>query len=244
MAEPMDPSVHVPARPKNWLLSQLPRHDFERLMPYLTTITVERRQVLQKAGERVRHVYFPNGGVYSVISILAGGGTVETASVGLEGMLGIEAFLCKEPVASGDTIIHVPDTSAERLSVDVLKQELSAQGALATAVGRYAQCLVAQLMQSVACVAAHPVRQRAARWLLTIGDRMASETFLLSHEWLAVMLGASRPTVSGIAASLQREGLVQYAHGRMRIVDRAGLEAIVCECYSIVKSHRERLRAI
>jgi CRP-like cAMP-binding protein len=110
-------------------------------------------------------------------------------------------------------------------------------------VGRYAQIVVAQMMQSTACNALHPVQQRCARWLLTTHDRMHQRDFSLSHEFLAVMLGVARPTVSIVAGGLQEAGLIRYSRGRMTVLDREGLQAASCECYAIVRGHFDRLRA-
>jgi CheY-like chemotaxis protein len=229
--------VHPEAGRMNRLLSRLPAQDFQRLSPHLRTVRVRRKQVLQKQGEPIEHVYFPNGGLYSIVSVLSTGEVVETATVGDEGMLGIEAFLTEGAVAAGETMMQVPDADAVKLSVEVLRQELARSGALHRLLGRYSQVLVAQMMQSAACIALHQVRQRAARWLLTTHDHVHHQDFALTHEFLAMMLGVSRPTVSEVAAALQRAGLVRYAHGHVKVLDRQGLESESCECYATIRAH-------
>ena len=109
-------------------------------------------------------------------------------------------------------------------------------------MGRYTQVVIAQMMQSTACNALHRVQQRCARWLLMTHDRMHKQDFHLSHEFLAVMLGVQRPTVSVIAGTLQKAGLISYTHGRVSVRNRKGLEAASCECYSIIRAHFDRLR--
>ena len=157
-------------------------------------------------------------------------------------MVGIEAFLSADAVAPGDTLMQVPDTNAERLSVKDFRRELATRGALHTLIGRYTQVFIAQMMHTTACNAMHPVPQRCARWLLTTHDRMHEQDFTLSHEFLAVMLGVQRPTVSTVAATLQRAGLIRYTHGRVTVRNRKGLEQASCECYAIIRAQFDRLR--
>ena len=229
-------------RPKNRLLAALPDADFRRLQPFLKTVPVRLKQVLQKNGEPIEAVYFLNGGVASITTILRDGTTVEAATVGDEGMLGFEAFLDDNAVAPGETLIQVPDTNAEMMSVEDFRREVADRSAFRTMVGRYAQVVIAQMMQSTACNALHQVQQRCARWLLTTHDRMHEQDFHLSHEFLAVMLGVQRPTVSVVAGTLQQAGLIRYIHGHVTVVNRQGLEAASCECYPIVRAHFDRLR--
>jgi CRP-like cAMP-binding protein len=115
-------------------------------------------------------------------------------------------------------------------------------GAFRELVGRYTNVIIAQMMQSTACNALHQVPQRAARWLLMTHDRMHEQDFHLSHEFLAVMLGVQRPTVSVVAATLQEAGLIRYTHGHVTVRNRKGLEAASCECYPIIRAHFDRLR--
>jgi CRP-like cAMP-binding protein len=239
------PSTRPPpdGRPKNSLLRALPAADFERLLPHLTTIATPHKHVFQKHGEPVEYVYFPNGGVASVTAVLLDGTMVETATVGVEGMLGIEAFLGKHALATGQTMMQVPDTNAERLSVVEFRRELARQGALFDIMGRYAQIAIAQIMQSTACNARHAVDERCPRWLLMTHDRIGRDEFTLSQEFLAMMLGVRRQSVTVVAGTLQAAGLITYKHGVIRVLDRKGLEAAACECYLLLRRHSEALRA-
>ena len=242
---PVRPPVRPPpsdGRPKNRLLAELPADDFRRLQPHLKTVPVQVRQLLYKQGERIRHVYFPNGGVVSITTVLSTGAMIEAATVGDEGMLGVEAFLSDDAVATGETLVQVPDTSIEVMSVEAFRREVAKSGAFRNLVGRYMQVALAQLMQSTACNAVHHVQQRCARWLLTTHDRMGEQDFTLSHEFLAMMLGVQRPTVSVVAGALQEAGLIRYTHGRVTVRDRKGLEAAACECYPVIRAHFDRLR--
>jgi CRP-like cAMP-binding protein len=114
-------------------------------------------------------------------------------------------------------------------------------GVFRETIGHYMQVYIAQMMQTTACNAVHQVAQRCARWLLTTHDRMHEEDYTLSHEFLAIMLGVQRPTVSVVAATLQKAGLISYTHGRVTVMDRKGLEAAACECYGLVRAHFDRL---
>ena len=229
-------------RPKNRLLAALPAADFNRLRPLLKTVPIRVKQVLYKTGEPLAAVYFLNGGVASITTALSDGTMVEAATIGDEGMLGFEAFLSADARSPGQTLIQVPDTSAEMMGVEDFRREVAEKGAFRDLIGHYTQVVIAQMMQSTACNALHQVPQRAARWLLMTHDRMHQQDFNLSHEFLAVMLGVQRPTVSVVAATLQRAGLIGYTHGRVTVRNRKGLEAASCECYPIIRAHFERLR--
>jgi CRP-like cAMP-binding protein len=173
--------------------------------------------------------------------VLADGTTVEAATVGDEGMLGVEAFLTDDAVAPGETVVQVPDTDAVMMSAEDLRREVAERGALSDLLGRYTQIVIASMMQTTACNALHQVQQRCARWLLMTHDRMHGENFNLSHEFLAVMLGVQRPTVSIVAGTLQEAGLIGYSHGRVTVRDRRGLEAAACECYPIIRGYFDRV---
>jgi CRP-like cAMP-binding protein len=229
-------------RPRNQLLAALPAEDFERLRPLLATIPIRAKQVLHKNGELLKAVYFPNGGVASITTVLLDGTMIEAATVGDEGMVGVEAFLNADAIAPGETLIQVPDTSAEMMSVSDFRQQTAAAGPFRDLMGRYIETVIAQMMQSTACNAMHPVQQRCARWLLMTHDRVHGQDFHLSHEFLAIMLGVQRPTVSVVAGTLQQAGLIRYTHGHVSVIDRKGLEAAACECYGIIHERFQRLR--
>jgi CRP-like cAMP-binding protein len=168
---------------------------------------------------------------------------VEAATVGDEGMLGIEAFLSKDAIAPGQTMMQVPDTNAEMLSIAAFRREVGQHGALADLLGRYTQSLLAQIMHSAACNAQHHVQERCCRWLLMTHDRVHRDEFHLSHEFLAVMLGVRRQSVSIVAGALQEAGLIRYSRGNVDVLNRKGLEASSCECYGLIRRHFDRVRA-
>ena len=245
------PVVRPPpnGRPKNRLLAALPTDDFERLRPHLKTVPIRVRQVLYKLGEPLRYVYFPNGGVASITTMLRDGTMVEAATVGDEGMLGIEAFLSEGALSPGEVLMQVPDTDAEIMTVEQFRYAIAERRALYDLLGRYTQVVIAQMMQSTACNAVHSVEQRLARWLLTAHDRMRSDEFPLTQEFVAMMLGATRPTVTVVAGALQKAGLIRYHRGHVTIVNRRKLEAASCECYrastdmlqAVSRSRRSRI---
>jgi CRP-like cAMP-binding protein len=230
------------SRPKNKLLACLPRADFERLRPHLKTIPLQAKQIFHPVNEPVRQVYFLNGGVASMTTVMKSGAMVEIATVGDEGLVGINAYFGGE-MLSGETMLQVPvpNMTAEVMSAGIFKHELGRTGPFQECVQRYSQGLLMLMMQSTGCMALHPVHERCCRWLLMTHDRVRTDEFHLSHEFLAMMLGSTRPTVTLVAGTLQKAGLIKYTHGRIRILNRKGLEKTSCECYSTVKGHFDRL---
>ena len=228
-------------RPKNRLLAALSHAEFRRVQPHLTLVPVGARRTFHKRGEPVREIFFLNGGVGSVTVSMADGSSVEVATVGDEGLIGISAVF-GDHLVFGETMMQVPDTSdAVAMPVGPFREEMSQRGGLYESVSRYSEGFFALLMQSTACVARHQVQERCCRWLLMTHDRVRRDQFELNHEFLAMMLGSTRPTVSVIAGALQQAGLISYVHGRMTILNRAGLEAGACECYATVKASFDRL---
>jgi CRP-like cAMP-binding protein len=236
------PAVPSSMRPNNRLLRALPEDVFARIQPELTTIPTTAKQLFHRHAEPLTHVFFLNGGVASVTTVLTDGTMVETATIGNEGVIGLEALFSDQPIAAGETILQVPDTSAEQMTVAAFRRELARHGRFADLMGRYAQATLAQIMQSTACNARHPVPERCCRWLLMTHDRVEGDSFRLSQEFLAVMLGVRRQSVSAVSATLQSDGLIAYKHGVITILDRAGLERAACECYAIVRRQLDRCR--
>jgi CRP-like cAMP-binding protein len=229
-------------RPKNRLLASLPDEDFHYLHPHLKTVPLRAKQVFFKAGEPLRHVYFLNGGVCSLTTVLSNGGMVEAAMIGDFGFVGIEACLADDVLSLSEVIVQVPDTDAERLGVEIFRRALAERPALRTLVNRYLEVVIGQLIQTTACNARHGMQERCVRWLLMAHDRMHGQRFTLSHEFLAEMLGSSRSTVSEVAGKLQAAGLIRYSHGRVTVLDRKGLEAESCECYAVIRALFDRLQ--
>jgi CRP-like cAMP-binding protein len=222
------------------LLQQLSPADLERLRPHLRLIELSPKLVLQRAREPIRAIYFPYGGVVSVTTLMKDGTMIEVATIGREGLVGIDAFFGGS-MANAESMVQVPGATAAVMPCVAFQREMEQEGAFRTAVLRYAQGLMSLTMQSAACLALHSVQQRCCRWLLMAHDRVGRDQFQLSQEFLAAMLGSTRPTVNSVATVLQKAGFIRYVHGRLTIVDRRGLERGSCECYATVKDLFARL---
>ena len=224
----------------NRLLAALPRAEYDRILPYLRVRTVTTGEALQAHRARITDVYFPNGGVFSVTNQMQNGRLVEVATVGREGMLGIGVFF-GDRAGMGRTFQQVANGPLPSMSATRFVTETSRAGPFRNIVSVYAQANLLQIMQCTACNALHSVTQRCARWLLQTRDRVDDDTFLLKQEFLAVMLGVHRPTVTVVLRTLQRQGLIATRYGRIRILKRKRLEAASCECYAVIRDHFVRL---
>ena len=225
---------------RNRLLAALPAADYTRIAKHLRMTTVRTGQTLQEHGTRVRDVHFPNGGVFSVTHEMRDGRLVEVATVGREGMLGVGVFL-GDRKGVGRTFQQVPNGSLPSMAVGHFVKEIATAGAFREIVARYAQANLLQIMQGTACNALHDVRRRCCRWLLQTHDRVESDDFILKHEFLAIMLGVQRPTVTLVMGTLQHAGLVSSRYGRIRVLNRRRLEDASCECYQVIREQFERL---
>ena len=233
---------HLMDRPNNRLLARLPDEDLERLAPHLKCVPVDVKQLLHHQGEPIERIYFPNGGVISIVTVLSNGITVEGATIGVEGFVGVPAFFTDAPRSPFESVVQVPDTDAMVIDIDEFRREMRRGGELQQGVEKYAQVLIAQMMQSNACNAVHPIQQRCARWLLTVRDHVGADEFDLSHEFLAQMLAVQRPTITDVAGALRRKGLIAYTHGRVQVLNREELEKVACECYDVMRKRFEELR--
>jgi CRP-like cAMP-binding protein len=226
---------------RNQLLAALPDDVLAQVVTQLRMTSVAVGDVLHEDGVAVKDVFFPNGGVYSVTSHMSDGSLVEVATVGTEGMLGVNVFL-GDQVSPGHTLLQVPgDCALPTMTVADFVRHTSEPGPFRDVVARYTQVHILQAMQSTACNALHKIEQRCARWLLQTHDRVRSDEFLLKHEFLAAMLGSSRPTVTLVMGTLQKAGLISYRYGRVCIRDRESLEECACECYATIRGHFDRL---
>jgi CRP-like cAMP-binding protein len=226
----------------NRLLDMLPPAELERLRPHLTAEGLSLNQTLQERAKPVRSAVFPTSGTISIVAMMHDGATVEVGMVGREGMLGVQAAL-GDDVSINEALVQIPG-SALRLPVEVLRREAQASPELRAILLRYVQAVLNAATQSAACNRAHLLEQRLARWLLTARDRAGTDRLPLTHELIAMMLGVRRAGVTVAAQSLQAAGLIQYAHGRITITDREGLEVAACECYEVTKRDYARLLGI
>jgi CRP-like cAMP-binding protein len=223
----------------NRLLGALPAADYARIKQQLRMNTAVVGRTLQQHGSPVSDVYFPNGGVYSVTNEMRNGSLVEVATVGREGMLGIGVFL-GDRSSAGRTFLQVPNGPLPSMTVSCFIKETVA-GPFREVVALYAQANLLQIMQCAACNALHDVKQRCCRWLLQTQDRVGSKEFVLKHEFLAIMLGVHRPTVTVVMGTLQDSGLIASKYGRIRVLKRKKLQDAACECYEVIRAHFRRL---
>lgn len=224
---------------QNHLLALLAPEDLARLRRHMRFIDLPARTSLFAAEEPTQTIYFPVAGVASLMALDADGGAVEMASIGREGMVGLAGALGTQ-FTLGEVIQQIAGRAAT-LPADVLRADYRAGGSVASVLERYTTALIAQIGQGVACNRLHDVEMRAARWLLMCHDRVGLDTFALTHEFFAIMLGVARPRVTLVAGILQKAGMIRYTRGRITIVDRGGLESTSCACYQIVRSEFNRL---
>jgi CRP-like cAMP-binding protein len=218
----------------------LPTEEVTRLAPSVITVPSRARQALHKQGEPITHVYFPTGGAVSLVKTLSDGHAAEIATVGREGMIGTHVFF-GEGQSPCDAIVQVANGEIYAVAVDAFNAEMYRRGAFYNVMIRYCAALTNQIMQTSACNSLHSAEQRTCRWLLTTHERVEMDEFALTHDFLAEMLGVRRPTVTLIVGSLQRAGLISFRRGRVTILDRDGLQAACCECYTTVKASFSRL---
>ena len=225
---------------QNRLLAALPTLDYNRIAQHLRVQTTATGDMLYEPGRRIRDVYFPNGGVYSITTRMRDGSLVEVATVGREGMLGAGVFL-GDRSGAGPTFQQVADGPVAVLAVSPFIKEATSSRRFHEVMALYAQATLLQTMQCAACNARHDVTQRCCRWLLETHDRVDADDFELKHEFLAVMLGVRRPTVTVVLHGLQQTGLISSRYGRLRVLKRKQLEAASCECYAAICGHFARL---
>jgi CRP-like cAMP-binding protein len=225
---------------RNRLLEALPNGERDRLLSMMERIPLEPHDMLQEVGHPMRKAFFPLTGVISLMTPLADGSAIETATVGNEGMVGVHAFLGGGALGNGLAMAQI---AGEALVIDVdrFRAEVEEDGKLASLMRAYTQALFAQISQAVACNSAHEIQQRAAKWLLETHDRVPGDTYELTQEFLADMLGVTRPSVTVAARTLQEAGLIRYRRGQITVLDRNGLEEASCECYATVRREYERL---
>jgi CRP-like cAMP-binding protein len=224
--------------PKNRLLAALPDEALWSLRPHLRTVHLPRGSVLCEADERLREVYFPEAGAISLVSVFEDGTTAEMATVGREGLVGIDVLLGGQD-AFGRVVVPIAG-SALAVEASRFQSALRENTGLRVACEAYAQAFLAHLLQNVACNVSHRVDQRCARWLLVCDDQTDGDALELTQESLAEMLGVRRSTVTAVAGTLQRAGLIHYRRGAITVLDRRGLAATACECYQMVRDTYDR----
>jgi CRP-like cAMP-binding protein len=215
---------------ENQLIANLPRKSRLSLMKLCEPVQLRMADVLCDGGKPIRHVYFPLEGFISLVTLLDGKPVLEVGMVGREGMLGAQMALgaIREPLHA---VVQGPG-SAWRIGKLAFRRELDHNSALQQSLSRYLHVTMTQLAGSAACLRFHQIGPRLARWLLMTQDRANSERFQVTHEFLAFMLGVRRVGITTAAASLQRQGLIEYHRGDITILTRRGLEKAACGCYA------------
>lgn len=228
-----------PESTRNLLLAALPEQSLETLLARLVQVRLPARRVLREPGQPIRTVHFPETGVLAHTVRLASGAAVEVNLVGFEGMAGLAAFLGAESEPL-EVATLIPGTFL-RMPADEFTSLAARDPALVDRLHRYAQAILSTRACSVGCDRLHPVPARLARWLLKTHDRVLTDEFRLTQETMALMLGVARPTLTAAVLAIERDGLIEHRRGRIRIVDRSGLESLACECYWAVRDEFDRL---
>ncbi len=230
-------SLHSPSQ--NRLLAALPAAEFERLAPHLELVPMLLGETLYEPGGQLQHVYFPTTAIVSLHYVLESGASVEIAGVGNEGILGISLFMGGETTPSSAVV--QTGGHGYRLPGRLLKEEFHRAGLMQRLLLRYTQALLTQMCQTAACNRHHSIEQQLCRWLLMTLDRLPSSELVMTQELVANALGVRRESITEAAGKLQRAGFVRYRRGHIEVLERSGLEAGACECYSVVKKEFGRL---
>jgi CRP-like cAMP-binding protein len=224
---------------RNRLLAGMDDQDFDELLPRLEPHQASERTQVQAPGSPIEHVYFP---LTAVFSLVAGVGeeTVEVGTIGREGMVGLPVFLGSAS-SPNTAFCQVPGSSLRMRAADLSDFLSRSDGSLHSRLHRYTQAMLVQVAQSVACNQIHSIEQRAARWLLMTRDRVGGDTFPMTQQFLAQMLGVRRASVSNVASRLQAAGMITYLRGVLTVADGSALEEASCECYRLVQDEFDQL---
>jgi CRP-like cAMP-binding protein len=224
---------------KNRLLAALPDLDYERLRPHLEPVRLTYKRVLYNAKKPIEFVYFIETGVGSLVNTMRDGAASEVGTIGNEGFVGLPVLL-GDKQAPTSVYVQVPGTGL-RLKASIFWDAMEESASLRTSMLHYAHAFFNQVAQSAACNNFHSLEQRCCRWLLMTHDRMKTDEFLLTHDFLAMMLGVRRAGVTEAAGGLKRAGLIRYKRGIITILDKQELKRCSCECYAVSKSEFDRL---
>jgi CRP-like cAMP-binding protein len=222
-------------RVENRILLSIPDNEFWALRPHLEATELPSHRILHEAHEVLQYAYFPNDGLLSLVVVFADGKTVEAGIVGKEGLVGLPALvgMIRSPLRD---VVQITGEGL-RMTVSTLREMLATAPQLHRQIERFAVLLSLQMAQTAGCNRLHDVAQRLARWLLMAQDRVNSPLLPITHDFLATMLGTDRPSVSLAAGELQKAKVIEYNRGSVKIVNRAELERISCECYGVIQRY-------
>ena len=234
-------STHQEARlpMQNRLLGKLPSEELTALHPHMEQVSLSHGQVIILPYEPIPFVYFPVNSLLSLVTVMEDGSTVESGSIGREGMAGLPILL-DAGTTPMQTLTQIPGT-AVRIKAEIIKEAFDRGGALQKLLHRYMHTIIVIGSQSAACNRLHHIEARLCRWLLMSSDGVDSDELRLTQDFLATMLGVRRSGVSEAASKLQGKGLIRYQRGHVQIVDRKSLETSACECYGVVSAEYNRL---
>ena len=224
---------------QNQLLAMLPESELSRWLPHLEPVELSLGEVLYESGSRVTHAYFPTSAIVSLLYVLENGASAEIAVVGYEGIIGISLFMGGESTTSRAVVQSAG--KGFKINARLLMLEFTRGGPVLHLLLRYTQALITQMGQTAVCNRHHSLDQQLCRWLLLSHDRLHSNDLVMTQELIANMLGVRREGVTEAAGNLQQVGLIKYQRGHITVLDRAGLERRVCECYAVVKREYDRL---
>lgn len=223
---------------RNYLLNALPPDSLKRLLPRIESVDLPLGATLYKPYDRIEYVYFPNNSMASIVANSASGQATEIGVVGCEGAVGVEVLLGSNS-SPHESMIQIAD-GAHRIAAKALRAEFEENRATRRLLLAFVNKLMVQISQTTLCNRIHSVDERLSRWLLMCDDRIESSTLALTQEFLAIMLGVSRVSVTLSASDLQAAGVISYSRGHLTVLDREALEKTACECYKIVKAEYDR----
>lgn len=224
---------------KNRFLLTLDRETLQAIEPHLERIELGLKHYLYKPNEPIQYAYFPINGVMSMLADMGEDDPVEVATIGNEGMVGLPLFLGAN-ITPGVAYSQVPG-AAFQMKADIFIDLARAHEPFRKLLHRYTQALMVQISQGNGCNRTHSIEERCARWLLLTHDRVMADEFSLTQEFLGQMLGVRRASVNIVASTFQKAGYIEYSRGRIKILNRAGLESASCHCYSVIRGEYDRL---
>jgi CRP-like cAMP-binding protein len=229
----------LPNPRQNHLLASLPEAEWARWMPHLEQVSLPLGHVLYESGVTLKHVYFPITGIVSLLYVMEDGASAEIAVIGNEGVVGISLFMGGESTPSRAVVQSAG--LGFRMHSQVIKEEFHRSGPVMHVLLRYTQALITQMAQTAVCNRHHTLDQQLCRWLLLSLDRIDGSEIVMTQELISNTLGVRREGVTEAALSLQKDGLISYARGHIKVLNRPGLELRTCECYAVVKKEYDRL---
>lgn len=224
---------------KNYILNALPEDEYQRLLPDLEPVQFTLGQIIYRAQEPIQYVYFPSNAMISVIAMTTEGQCAEVGVIGWEGMIGMDVLMGADSTINENVIQH--PNGALRVNTAAIKREFKKAGVLHDLLLNFTRLMMIQIGQTALCNRLHTVEERLARWLLICRDRAKTDELLLTQEFLSMMLGVNRATVTLSAIALQSANYIKYSRGHITIINLDGLKDFACECYQIVKKEYDRV---